>query len=217
MTLTELDTETRYHLNDDNSDRYTSAIVTKFINNAYRHYYNKLVQAGYKGLLSAPAELDLVATTQTVALPSDFYKCFKLSKVQTSYRTPLQYRSNLETSVYTGGVAVGDGYKPDYDFQGTDILLQPAPSASETGALYLEYWATMTELSSGTDTVTGGFSPEWQPMIPLRAAVFLKGGREEEEVRNLTAMLDDYESEFKSFINSMTKARKKTDRFNLGA
>ena len=84
-------TRCNYHLNDDNNARYTLAMVKIFINDAYRFYNNRLVHGGCKRVLATPDSLDLVANTETVALPSDFYLIFKLSRDREDRRK--RYRS----------------------------------------------------------------------------------------------------------------------------
>ena len=215
-TFLQMQTEAYYHLNDDSQVRYNLTMVKTFLNNAYRFYHNKLVGAGCKRILATPGSLDLSAGTQEVALPSDFYYIYKLSRVRSDTRIPLMYKSNLEAATVTDGAATGDGYFPTYDVQGTNLILNPIPEADETGALYLEYWPTITEMSGDSDSTASGFSSQWHPMLPLKAAIMLKSIREEEETANISRELSIYEMDFNKYISSITKQRKKVTRFSLG-
>lgn len=207
-----MQTRCGYHLNDGSFVRYALAMVKVFLNDAYKYYYNRLVDAGCKRILTTD-DLDLTADTETVALPSDFYFIYKLSRILTNDRIPLKYSSDLGSVKYTSGSATGDGYLPKYDVQGTNLLLNPTPAADETDALWLEYYPTITEMVGDSTTTATGFSSQWHPLIPLRAAYVIKSIREDENTSNLERLLRTEESDFNKYISKITKQRKRTDRF----
>ena len=213
MTLTEILADMGYYLNDTSSIRYDSTLRTRMANIAYFEYYNDLVKAGHQGLLTTPQSLNLVSGTATVALPSDFFMIYKLSKVLTSSRKPLNPKTNLERSVLTSGASAGDAYLPDYSVQGSNILLQPVPSESKTGGLYLEYFPIATAMTTGSTTPATGFSAQFHPLIPLKASILIKATKEDEDVSSLKMTLNDMERPFRQLITSLTKQRKKTERF----
>lgn len=202
-----------YYLNDTSSTRYNTALKTRMANIAYFEYYNDLVKAGHQGLLTTPSSLDIVADTATVALPSDFFMVFKLSRVFSNSRKPMNPKTNLEKRVRTSGASSGDAYFPDYSIQGSNILLQPVPSVSEEDALYLEYFPTATAMTTGTSTTATGFNAQFHPLIPLKASILIRATKEDEDVSGLKMTLNDMERPFRQLISSLTKQRKKTDRF----
>lgn len=213
--LSQFRTRTRYYLDDGSATRWVDAEVDYYINDAYEYYYNKLVNVAYNGLLKdTPASLDIVAATDTVAVPADFYKGKRLYRVLSSRKVPLQNRENYEDTVYTGGA--GGEFFPVYEFRATDILLMSTPQSSHTGGLELDYWPVMTALTLDTDEPVSGFSEQWQKLIPLRAAWIAKALREEEDVSNLITLLDNKEGPFNDTIDSMTIARQYTQPFFTG-
>lgn len=206
-------TDCGYFLNDPSSIRYTAAIKTRFINLAYIEYYNILVKAGYQGLLATPTDLNIVANTETVALPTDFFYLLKLSRNLNSKRITMKPYIKLEGVTWTAGVAAGDAYIPKYSIRGTNIVLDPLPSTSVTAAIHCEYFPVATEMTTDGTSPAIGFSAQFHPMIPLKAAILLKGTKEDEDVDKLERRLSVMEQPFWSLISSMTKQRKKVTRF----
>ena len=216
MTLQELETKTRYYLNDVSAIRLKQPEVWYYINRAYAYYWNELVNSGYDGLLATPAYLDIVAATDLVALPTDFYKCKKLSRIIDTRIIPLMYKVNYEDTMTTTGVSSLSMYRPNYSFQGTNLKLAPMPAISATAGLLLDYWPTLTEMTAIGHSPVAGFSPQWQHLIPIRAAFIGKSNREEEDVSNIQNDLDREEVPFKQTIQSMTYARKYVEPFFTG-
>lgn len=220
MTLLEMRTKCRYFLDDDQSgatgqiQRWSDVEINSYINEAYRFYYNELVGVGYDGLLiNPPASLDLVANTETVSLPADWFKTRMLYRVESDRKVPLDYVRNYDYEVDTTGYG-SSFYRPAYDFRGANILLYPRPSFSEVGALLLEYWPSITEMSLDADTTATGFSTQWHSLLPLRAALWAKGGREEDDVSNLTGMLQSSEISFNETKDRMTNSRGYVEPFD---
>lgn len=212
MNLGEMITDCGYYLNDTGLIRYDSTIRTRFINIAYMEYYNELVRVGHKGLLTTD-DLNIVADTETVALPNDFFMIYKLSKNLTNERIPLNYSSKMQEVTYTSGAATGDCYIPDYSIQGSNIVLDPVPSTSVTDGLHLEYFPVVTAMSTSTSTPASGFSSQFHPMIPIKACILIKGTKEDETIGNLMDILVTMERPFRSLIQSLTKQRKRVSRF----
>lgn len=215
MSLATLRAKTRIHLDDTNSAnyRYTSTNIDSIINDAYLYYYLMAVEAKYEGLLSAPAPLNIVSSTETIALPSDFLIGWKVSRVIDGKRVPLTNKRNYDNIKYTTG-GLGSGfYYPNYEFRGTNLVLDPTPTESVTSGIYLEYWPSATLMTGDTDDVAAGFKQEWEPAIPLLAAKTLKAGKEEEDTSGIDSLLMKAERPIFKALGLMTSARKRTERF----
>lgn len=212
-TLLQLRTTTRYYLDDNSATRWSDTEVTEYLNQAYRHYYNRLVNMAYDSILATPVLLDTVAATPTVALPTDFYKCKILYKVLSDRKQPCVHKENFQGTVLTT-LAPSNFYVPTYSFQGMNLLLDPIPADSVTGALELHYWPVLTQMSSDSDTPVSGFSDQWQDLLPIYAAYQAKSLREEEDVANIQNMLLLREKPFNEMLDAMTIARRRVEPFN---
>ena len=213
MNLGELRTKTRYYLDDDSATRYTNTEVNVYINLAYNFYYQELVSHGYDGLLTTPASLNIVASTDTIALPSTFLKVKTLLRVIDTRKIPLEYFRNYDNVEYSN--KYGE-YVPTYDLQGLNIKLYPTPDSSYTAGLELRYWPIMTELVDDANSPVAGFIAPWQNMITLKAAIFAKGGREEEDVSTLSSLLALIEEPYRNTLQSMTISRQTVESFSTG-
>ena len=212
MTLTQLQTKVSYYLDDSNNIRWPLAEVTNYINQAYRFYWNKLVNASYNGILATPATLDLVAGTSTVALPSDFYKAKNIYRVLDDKSVPLDYREGFDDYIYSE-YSMGT-YMPSVKIRGSNLVFNPPPQSSVTGGIMIEYWPVITELSAVTDEPA--FTEQWQEIIPMKAALIAKAMREEEDVQNIAEMLAMEENMMNDSIQSMTNQRSSTDPYVIG-
>ena len=217
MTLAQLLTKTRYFLDDDSAARWADAEVTSYINEAYRFYYNQLVANNYDGILKQ-ASIALVANQDQYSLPSDWFQTRIVYRVENDYEYPLQYKRNYDNWVDTGGQG-SNFYNPQYDYTGDTsglrkIVFYPEPDFSDATGIKIFYWPVMTELSGDTDEPVIGFNAQWHDLIPLRAAIWAKGGREEEDVSNLSGMLKDSEDSFYKTITRMSNARAYVEQFD---
>ncbi len=212
-TLLQLRTITRYYLDDNSAQRWSDVEVNNYINQAYRNYYNRLVNVSYQSLLATPVLLNTVASTATVALPSDFYKAKILYKILSDRKQPCIYKRNYQGTIVTN-LMPSNYYVPTYEFQGLNLILDPIPADSATGALELHYWPIMTVLSSDSDSPVDGFSEQWQDLLPIYAAWQAKSLREEEDVANIQAMLAFREKPFNDMIAEMSIGRVRTEVFN---
>ena len=224
MTLAQLRAKVRYFLDDASSvatgtnQRWTDAELNSYINESYRFYYNELVANSYDSITKT-ANLALVADDETVTLPEDFYKMRLIYRVEDTTKTPLRYIRNYDGIIDTSGEG-SSNYEPAYDFVGNasgvqELVLYPKPTFSDSTGLEAIYWPTMTELSDDTDSPVAGFNSQWHDLIPLRSAMWAKGGREEEDVNNLAAMLKDSEQSFYKNIERMSNARAYVEPFDI--
>ena len=212
MTLLQILTKARYYLDDDDKVRYPDVELTTYVNQSYRFYWNKLVNASYNGILATPASLNIVATVATIALPADFYKIKNILRVLSDKKVPLYYREGYEDYVYTNfGMSI---YAPTVRVRGSNLLLNPLPQSSETGGIEVEYWPTITELSANGDIPA--FNVQWHEVIPIKAAIIAKSMRDEEDVENIAAILAIEESVINDAMDYMTIQRSTVDPFIIG-
>lgn len=216
MNLQTMRTKLRYYLDDVNSQRWSNNTeLNYYINIAYRSYYDELVVNGYKGLLTTPVELDTVANVESVALPVDFLKAWRVDRILPGGYAPLDFREIYEDYIYKTGASYSY-YRPTYSFRGNNLILNPIPQNSETSALRVIYYPNLTVLSDDTDEPVIGFRPSWQEMIPVKAAIIAKQGREEDDATGLISILDSVSKGYNEDLSNMTDARIRNDGFNFG-
>lgn len=142
--------------------------LTDYINEGVRMYFSEVTQNN-EGYFTTQVDLDIVADTATVALPSDFYQIKILYKKVTNGYLPLSYRNNLTEGYSTQGGSSSNGFLPDYYFQGNSIVLRPTPNFSEVGGLRLEYIQFPDTLINGGDAMTSQVSPVFKQLVEAYA------------------------------------------------
>lgn len=153
---------------DATNSTWTDDQLLVFLNEAVRRYFAELVQHCGGQFIADPVDLDLVADTETVTLPSDFFSIRALyRKVNQGYEI-LAYKNNV-TDGYTTGQGGGSGYLPYYFLRGNKLVLRPTCNFNETAALRLEYVAFPTTLLSGGDSLTADVSPVFRDLIEMYA------------------------------------------------
>jgi hypothetical protein len=218
MMLSEFRTQTRYYLADPNNKRWGVPEVDSYINMALGFYYNKLVNLAYEGIATTPVDLNTVAGTNTIALPSDFhqgkilYKYYPSVKTGATKKIPCKFKQNYEQTQLLSGLT--GTYKPSYSFVGRSLLLDPVPWETLTAAFELHYWPVMTNLVNATDEPVAGFSKQWHQMIPIKAAYIAKSLREEEDTTNIERLLAVEEQPFNDMLDVMTIARRQIEPFD---
>lgn len=138
--------------------------LAAYLNEGVRRYFAEAVKHG-EGQFTTTANLNIVADTETVALPTD---CFS---VKTLYRTvsggyaALAYRNNMSEGYSTTGASGGDAYVPYYYFRGNNLVLRPVPNFSETAGLKIEYVQFPETMLTGGDSMTAQVSPVFRDLI----------------------------------------------------
>lgn len=172
FTLTQLRDQVRRLGHYENSTAFTSAFLNEWINKGLEEYH-EVVADSFEGYLDkVDASLVTVSGTQTVALPSDFYRLRALDKQLGTYEhVPLRHLSLLDSYRFQGQGSPA-GYML---FGGTTnalpgrIRLFPVPDAVYT--LRLTYVPTFTALVSDADTAT--FLPNGDEFVVYAALVHL--------------------------------------------
>lgn len=149
---------------DPNNSQWTDSELATYINDGIRKYFGEVVQNS-EGQFTTTTNLNIVAGTETVSLPTDCFEVKKLyKKVGTSF-IPLAYNDNYLASYSTEGGTNSNSYLPYFYFRGNDIVLRPTPNFSETAGLQLEYIQFPSTMLLYSDTMTTQVSPIFKDLV----------------------------------------------------
>lgn len=154
--LTEIRTYVEGEINQTDPNTFvTTADIDRWANEGLMRYAHQLMQAS-QGYFEVRVPLDFSANVETVALPLNFNATEKshlgtvrIERNLPSATVPLQFRRRRDISNPATGIT-GLEFIPTYDFRGNNIVLEPAPTTSETGGLIMIYKAIPPRLQSGT-------------------------------------------------------------------
>lgn len=218
--LLALRTRVRSYIDEPTPRFWTDAELNNWINQAYFYYYMELVDA-YESYFATVVLINIVAGTATYPLPLDFDKIRLLERIVDGTTTvPLQEFNRIEAPNVISGFTYTNSYFPTYRFFGTNFLLEPTPSNSQTNGLRLEYVPIPLTMALDIDAPNPAFLDHWQEMIVLKAAISAK--MKEEMVGNQGAdlgpfmtMLTTWENKVKEALEQRTMARRYTEPFGL--
>lgn len=190
-TLGELVQEVSVIVGDKTIGEYFPAVeIKRAISDCFRYYTLRLIKGG-EGYFETTTTLDLTANTEYISLagltPSFLSVSVLWRKLSTGYK-PLKHNEQRYKFISTIGVGSGDTYIPEYRFRGTNLILTPAPIASETDALKLDYVYIPTfpnYLSADSYTFDASFPTIFELNVKLRAAIKLL------ETKDVTGGLSD--------------------------
>lgn len=144
--------------------------LIEYLNEAVRMYFAEVVKNSEGYFQPTPVTLNIVADTETVALPTDFFEMRGLYIQRSNGWEVLEYRNELTNGFLTNiGSGGSNTYSPLYYFQGNNIVLRPTPNFSQTAALRLEYIAFPDQMINGGDTLTNQVSPIFKQLIEMYA------------------------------------------------
>jgi hypothetical protein len=169
-TLVKLLKNVRSLLNqpDRNNSFWTDEDLTTFLNDAVAVYFTEVTHMR-EGLFNTSTNLNLVANTESVALPSDCFQIRALYRRVSGGYEPLSYMNEVDSAYSTEGGGSGDAYAPSYFLQGNNIILRPRPGTSETSGLKLDYVQFPETMVNGGDTLTAQVSPVFKQLIEMYA------------------------------------------------
>jgi hypothetical protein len=138
---------------------WTDEELAQYLNEGVRRYFAEAM-AHMEAAFITTTTLDCTANTDTISVPSDFFKAKNLYIKTTTGYDLLSYRNNL-TSGYstTGGGTSSDTYHPDYSFRGRSIVLHDTPNFTSTGGTMI----------TGGDSLTASVSPVFKDLIVMYA------------------------------------------------
>ena len=168
-----------------------------WINEGYYKYAIRLMEMG-QGHFETDILLDMVANTESVALPFNFtnqrtfLETVRVERVLPNARVPLNYRRRYNESVAVNAANAGFSYLPTYDFRGNNIILEPSPGQSEVGGLFMVYKALPPRLHSnyaqagGVATITLEVSADPRDDYYNGSRIMIISGPGAEEMKTIT-------------------------------
>jgi hypothetical protein len=207
MNLLQIRTKARRKLDELTAKFWSDDELDDYINETYRKIWELLIDNSYRKALKV-ANLNLVANTRTVALPSDYVKTRLIEHLVGSIYYPCKYYERYDTPVGSDSspsAAYGDQYSFSYSFLGDSLVFEPTPINSETGSIRLTYFYIPDYLEDDTD----------EPDIPsLYHDLFVLGcviqAKEKEEMiggggASIAPFVSDYADLWDKFLNSISK------------
>lgn len=169
-TLQTLIGSVRNQLNQPNplNSFWKDTELTDYLNEGARMYFQEVVQNN-EGHFVAQTDLNITADTETVAMPSDFYRIRALYKKVSNGYELLPYRNNVTESYSTQGGTSSASYLPYYYFRGNSIVLRPIPNFSESSGLRLEYVQFPDTMVNGGDSLTSQIAPLFKQVVEAYA------------------------------------------------
>jgi len=134
--------------------------IDRWANEALYKYALRLMKCS-QGYFETTANLDIVADTETIALPTNFssqaslLNMVRVEKVLSDSRVPLSYRKRYDEANTISGAGSGDSYLPTYDFRGNNLVLEPTPASSATAGIRIVYKGLPPHLRSATAQAGG--------------------------------------------------------------
>jgi hypothetical protein len=167
-TLQALITGARNLLNqpDPNNSFWSDEELSSYANEGIRIYFAELMSIN-EGHFTATDDLDIVANTETIALPTDFVEARAVYKKVNNGYVILPYRNNLSEGYSTQGGTNSETYLPYYYFRGNNLVLRPVPQFSETDGIKIEYIQFPDTLVNGGDALTSQISPVFKQLIEM--------------------------------------------------
>ena len=138
--------------------------LLEYMNEGVRRFFQQIVTAD-EGQFVTTADLDLVAGTETVALPSDCFKVCTVYRLVSDGYVALPYRQSFNTGFSSTNSASGDMYQPVYYLRGNSLVLRPLPAANETAGLRVEYVQFPDTMITGGDSMTAQLSPIFKDLV----------------------------------------------------
>lgn len=174
-TLGKLITNVRNFLNSPNpaNSFWTDQELTEYLNEAVRLYFAEVSHVN-EGQFTTKTALNIVANTETVALPTDCFVVKALRKKSASDWLILDYVNDITNSYSTQGGSGSDTFVPYYFFRGNSLVLRPTPNFSETAGLELEYMQFPDMLAGAADSLSNQISPIFKQLIEAYAIYLAK-------------------------------------------
>jgi hypothetical protein len=169
-TLQRLISNVRTLLNqpDRNNSFWSDDELTTYLNDAISIYFLE-VTLNREGQFTTTTNLNLVAGTEEVSLPTDCFEVRTLWRKVTNGYVALPFRNRVDEGYSTLNTGGGDSYVPYYYLRQNKIVLRPQPDFSETAGLKLEYIQLPDTIVFGGDSLTNQISPVFKQLIEMYA------------------------------------------------
>jgi hypothetical protein len=174
-SLGKLLTNVRNFLNQPNANNsfWSDAELSDYLNKAVSRYFVEIAHSD-EGRFITKTSLNIVADTETVALPTDCFIVKAVRRKVTNGYAILNYRNEIDTSYSTQGGSGGDSYQPTYYFRANNLVLRPTPNFSETAGLEIEYMQLPEVLLNAGDLLTAQVVPIFKELIEAYAIYLAK-------------------------------------------
>jgi hypothetical protein len=139
-----------------------------YLNDGIRKYF-VWASEQLEGYFTTTSDINIVANTATIALPSDFFMVKRVLRSVSNGYIALPYNNTATMGYSTLGGNATDTYLPSYSFQGTNLLLNPVPNSSQTAGIRLEYIQFPDNMIWGGDLMTSHISPVFKELVKLYA------------------------------------------------
>lgn len=169
-TLGSYITAVRDLLNQPNAANsfWSDAELTRYLNEGIRMYYLEVTKND-EGFWTKISDLDIVANTETVALPTDCFEVKAVYKAVNNGFMVLPYRNMESESYSTQGGTGSETYFPSYYFRENNLVLRPVPNYSQTSGLRVEYIYFPDMLQNAADTVSANLLPIFRQLVEMYA------------------------------------------------
>ncbi len=123
----------------DNPGFLSDREIDRWANEALYKYFHIMIAAD-AGYFEQVKYLNLVAGQEAIALPSAYSSLpasiqeTRIERVLPTGNIPLRFRRRYDEVNPISSSVSGFAYLPTYDFRGGNLILEPPPSGSETGA-----------------------------------------------------------------------------------
>lgn len=221
MDLSTMLTNLRLRIDDSNSQYWTDAELTNYINDAYLFYWQWYIDAEHPGAI-AETSLNIVAGTATISLPSDFCKARLVERVYSDYTIPLQYIERWDRANRTSGSSLFN-QTPSYRIAGSNgikLILEPTPQESVTSGIKLHYFFYPLRLEDSFDEPETAFNDFFHDIIIVKAAVLAKDKEESvagggSPTAGFSRYLEEREQKLKETIAQASLQRTYVEPFGL--
>ncbi len=142
--------------------------LTLYLNEGVRRYFSEAVIHA-EGQFATVSNLNIVTGSETITLPTDFFRVEKLWRVVSNGYEICSYRNPKDEGYITGDQSSGSSYIPEYYIRGASLVLRPTPNFSETAGLRLEYTAFPDVMVSNGDALTSQVSTVFRDLIVMYA------------------------------------------------
>lgn len=169
-TLQNLLTNVRTLLNqkDPLNSFWSDYELTQYLNEGVRIYFAECAVHN-EGYFTTQSDLNIVANSETVALPTDCFQVKNVWKKVTNGFIILPYRNTVTDGYLTQGGTNSEAYLPYYYFQGNNLVFRPTPNFSETAGIRIEYIQFPDQMIWGGDSLTSQVSPVFKQLIEIYA------------------------------------------------
>lgn len=140
--------------------------------------YGKLVSAGSDDYFESEQSIDIVSGTASYALSSDYYKTIGVDiKTGGDYINMPRYTLAERNMFSRYNLGTGDSELGHYRIRGSNLVVIPTPSYSETAGIVHRYVAVPSDLLQDGDTLDGILG--WEDWIVYKCLIKFIGGKEE--------------------------------------